>query len=135
MSPPMSPGEQRLDKWLWFARLAKSRSLAARLVSEGRVRVNRLKVTKPGRAIRVGDVLTAVIHGRLRVLRVLDVGQRRGPSREAALLYEDLAPAATGCGTAAASDVATRREAGWRRPTKRDRRRILALKAAAAEEG
>ena len=86
----MEAGFQRLDKWLWFARLAKSRTLAARLVEEGQVRVNRVKVEKPALAIKPGDVLTLSLGAQIRVLRVLNPGTRRGPATEASTLYEDV---------------------------------------------
>ncbi len=80
----------RLDKWLWQARFMKSRSLAAALVSEGRVRVNGERAVKPARTIAPGDVLTFPQGGRIRVVRVLATGERRGPAVEAQGLYDDL---------------------------------------------
>lgn len=80
----------RLDKWLWHARFAKTRSVAAGLVERGRVRVNAVRVTKPGRAIRVGDVLTLTLGREVRVVRMLSQGKRRGPASEAQTLYEDV---------------------------------------------
>jgi ribosome-associated heat shock protein Hsp15 len=88
----------RLDKWLWQARFCKSRSIAATLVSEGRVRVNSERASKPARAIGPGDVLTFPQAGRIRVVRVLATGERRGPATEAQALYEDLDPPAAGGG-------------------------------------
>ncbi len=87
----MEAGRQRLDKWLWFARVVKTRSLAARLVGEGHVRVNGMRATAPARAVQPGDVLTIALERQVRVLRVLAGGERRGPFPEARLLYEDLA--------------------------------------------
>jgi ribosome-associated heat shock protein Hsp15 len=89
-TPPPSPASQRIDKWLWFARLAKSRTLAQAMVEEGRVRVNREKALQPSRSIRTGDVLTVATPGRIRVLRVRSTGERRGPASEAQTLYEEL---------------------------------------------
>jgi ribosome-associated heat shock protein Hsp15 len=83
---------QRLDKWLWFARIVKSRTLAAQLVEDGKVRINRAKVAKPAQAVRPNDVLTIVIRGNVHVLRVVGPGGRRGPPAEARLLYELLSP-------------------------------------------
>lgn len=83
----------RLDKWLWFARFFKSRSLAATVCSGGRVRVNRQPVAKAHYAIRPGDVLTFPQGRTIRVIRVVALGVRRGPASEAAALYEDLEPA------------------------------------------
>jgi ribosome-associated heat shock protein Hsp15 len=79
--------QQRLDKWLWFARVIKSRTSAAQLVESGRVRVNRVRVVKPSHGLRVGDVLTVALRGEVRVLEVRALGERRGPPQEACLLY------------------------------------------------
>ena len=80
----------RLDKWLWYARFFKSRGLAADFVTGGAVRVNATRVTKPAAQIRIGDGLSFAQGGRVRVIRVLGLGQRRGPAPEARLLYDDL---------------------------------------------
>jgi ribosome-associated heat shock protein Hsp15 len=81
---------QRVDKWLWFARIVKSRSLAQALIEQGAVRVNRIKVVRSSAGIAPGDVVTVAVHDRVRVLKVLDQGRRRGPPAEARELYEDL---------------------------------------------
>ena len=82
----------RLDKWLWFARFAKTRSLAAKLCASGLVTVGGAAPMKSHHPVRVGDVI-AVPQGRaLRRVRVLALGERRGPPAEARLLYEDAAP-------------------------------------------
>lgn len=87
-------GRLRIDKWLWHARLVKSRSLAAEVVSAGQVRVNGQRIEKPGRAVGPGDVLTVALFGAVRVLRIRACGTRRGPASEALTLYDDLdAPA------------------------------------------
>jgi ribosome-associated heat shock protein Hsp15 len=78
---------QRLDKWLWFARVVKSRTMAAQLVGGGKVRVNRMRVLKPSHLLRAGDVLTIALRGEVRVLQVLGIGERRGPPQEAQGLY------------------------------------------------
>ncbi len=86
----MDQGRQRLDKWLWFARMVKSRTLAARLVEDGHVRLNGKRIENAARAIAAGDVLTIALERQVRVLRVVDPGERRGPFAEARRLYEDL---------------------------------------------
>jgi ribosome-associated heat shock protein Hsp15 len=86
----MALESQRLDKWLWFARVVKSRSLAARLVAGGHVRLNGKRIEVPARAIGPGDVLTIALERQVRVLKVLGSGERRGPFAQAQLLYEDL---------------------------------------------
>jgi ribosome-associated heat shock protein Hsp15 len=90
------PGEprQRLDKWLFFTRVARSRSLAAKIVQAGRVRVNRGKVDQAAYPLKLGDVLTITLERRVLVWRVTGLGARRGPAEEARTLYEDLSPQA-----------------------------------------
>ena len=90
-APDPASDSLRLDKWLWQARFFKTRALAAQLVGKGRVRVNQAVVTKPHHRLRPGDVLTFPQGGSVRVVRVVDLGSRRGPAREAQSLYEDLA--------------------------------------------
>ena len=82
----------RLDKWLWQARFFKSRSLAAGLVSAGKVRVDGTPVSKPARAVKAGDVLTFPQAEQVRVVKILGLGTRRGPAPEAQALYEDMSP-------------------------------------------
>jgi ribosome-associated heat shock protein Hsp15 len=82
---------RRLDQWLWFARFAKSRSLATRLCASGQVAINGVSVKKPDRAVHAGDVV-AFPHGSYRrTVRVLALGLRRGPAPEASTLYEEAA--------------------------------------------
>lgn len=88
----MPETRQRLDRWLFFSRAVRSRSLAQKLIEAGVVRVNSERTLASDRRIGAGDVLTMTMHEQLRVWRVLDPGHRRGPAVEAALLYEDLSP-------------------------------------------
>jgi ribosome-associated heat shock protein Hsp15 len=81
----------RLDQWLWFARLAKSRSLAARLCTAGAVAINGATVTKPNQAVRVGDFVVVPQGAFQRTVRVLALGLRRGPASEARGLYQEIA--------------------------------------------
>ncbi|MBX3579033.1 MAG: RNA-binding S4 domain-containing protein [Rhizobiaceae bacterium] len=117
----MAEGRQRLDKWLFFARAVKSRTLAAKLVESGAVRLNREKTTQPSHAVKPGDVLTIALERRVLVYRVLAAGERRGPAEEARTLYEDLAPPAPKA-EAPLAPVAAAREVGSGRPTKKERR-------------
>ena len=89
---PAAAPTLRLDKWLWQARFVKSRALAADLIEAGSVRVNGTRVSRPGRDITPGDVLTFPQGLRIRVVRILALGLRRGPAPEAQLLYVDLDP-------------------------------------------
>ncbi|MCV2881444.1 RNA-binding S4 domain-containing protein [Actibacterium sp. XHP0104] len=89
----MSDGDRpaiRLDKWLWHARFFKTRTLAARVVSAGHLRLNSVKMSKPGHRVVPGDVLTFPQGAVIRVVRVLAPGTRRGPAPEAQALYADL---------------------------------------------
>jgi ribosome-associated heat shock protein Hsp15 len=88
----LEAAEQRLDRWLWFSRMLKSRTMAAQLVAEGKVRVNRTRALKPSQTIRPGDVLTIALRGRVQIVRVLAPGCRRGPPVEARQLYEPIGP-------------------------------------------
>jgi ribosome-associated heat shock protein Hsp15 len=95
MTDPATGGHgpgQRLDKFLWAARFLKSRSLAAALCAEKRVRVSGRLVDKAHTLVRVGDVLTFPLGSRIRVVRILALPTRRGPADEAQALYEDLSP-------------------------------------------
>lgn len=92
---PLQRPTLRLDKWLWQARFFKTRALAAEMVETGHLRVNGQRSRKPGHAVAVGDVLTFPQGGRIRLVRVLSLGERRGPATEAQEMYLDLdAPAA-----------------------------------------
>ena len=82
----------RVDKWLWQARFFKSRRLAADVVSAGHLRVNGTRAGKPAQSVRPGDTLTFPQGGRIRVVRIAALGQRRGPAVEAQALYDDLSP-------------------------------------------
>ena len=83
---------QRIDRWLWFARIAKSRTLAQALIERGKVRMNRVKIDKTSTTVRLGDVLTLSLGPRVLSIEVLGIGSRRGPAAEAQALYRDLAP-------------------------------------------
>ena len=85
-------GRLRLDKWLWYARFLKTRSLATKLCASGSIRVGGVAVTKANHAIKPGDVLTFPLGRHVRVIKVVALGDRRGPAPEAQALYEDLSP-------------------------------------------
>lgn len=111
---------QRVDRWLFFARILKSRTLAGKLVSSGGVRINGTKIDQPSRMISAGDVLTVTLERRIKVLRVLDPGKRRGPASEAQTLYEDLSPPEPP--RQERPRPVAEREPGSGRPTKKQRR-------------
>lgn len=115
--------KQRLDKWLFFSRAAKSRTLAQKLIEAGEVRVNSERTSRSDFRVGVGDVLTMTMHGQLRVWRILDAGERRGPATEAQELYEDLSPPPVPRAELSPFEAAiAQRPPGAGRPTKKQRR-------------
>ena len=86
----MREDQQRLDKWLWFARFAKTRTLAAKLVTSGFVRLNGQRTDNAAKAVAIGDVVTVALARTTLVVRIEGLGERRGPATEARQLYADL---------------------------------------------
>ncbi|HEY0567375.1 MAG TPA: S4 domain-containing protein [Xanthobacteraceae bacterium] len=115
---------QRIDKWLWHARVARTRSAAAELAASRQVRVNGDRIDAASRPVRLGDVITVALDRRVRVMKVLAFAERRGGAEAAAELYEEVVT------PAAAEPVAPLpvREPGAGRPTKRDRRALDRLR-------
>jgi ribosome-associated heat shock protein Hsp15 len=131
---PDSPGKIRIDKWLWFARVVKTRTLAKKLVLAGKVRLNGNRTRSPSIDIKPADVLTITLERRIIVYQIIEVGKRRGPASVACLLYEDLSPPVI---KAIPLDKPARpaaREEGSGRPTKRDRRKLSRFRSEAGEE-
>jgi ribosome-associated heat shock protein Hsp15 len=123
--------DQRLDKWLWHARVMKTRTLAATLVKEGKVRVNGERVAKTSHTLKLGDGLTIALRQQVRVLKVTGFALKRGSAGLAAALFEDLSPPPA---PKLSSDVAAdrsdaKRERGTGRPTKRERRDLDRFKS------
>ena len=81
---------QRIDRWLWHARLVRTRGAAAALASGGFVRVNGARIDAPGRMVRTGDVISVALDRGVRVVKVMGFVERRGPAGTAAALYQDL---------------------------------------------
>jgi ribosome-associated heat shock protein Hsp15 len=128
-------GSQRIDQWLWFARIVKSRTLAQALIMRGKVRINRIKIDKSSVTVRPSDVLTLSLGPRVMSIEILGIGLRRGPAPEAQMLYRDLTPkppkptpAGQPSGVEEAAGEITVQQAlrpdGSGRPTKRQRRQI-----------
>ena len=84
------PDRQRIDKWLWHARVVSTRGAAAALAASGHVRVNGARIDAPSRMVRTGDVITVALEHRVRVLQVGGFVERRGPARTAQFLYQEL---------------------------------------------
>lgn len=119
----------RIDKWLWYARFFKSRTLAARLCKSGKLRLNSQLIRKSHATLMQGDVLTFPKNDDVRVIKVVALSTRRGPASEAATLFEDLQPPqpADKKRQTRKSAVALR-DPGAGRPTKADRRAIDKLR-------
>ncbi|SEO86657.1 heat shock protein Hsp15 [Salinihabitans flavidus] len=122
-----TPVKLRVDKWLWQARFFKTRSLAAKVISGGHLRINGARASKPAHGIVPGDVLTFPQAKVVRVVQVCELGTRRGPAAEAQTLYTDLSDPDD-------SVPRPRRESGNGRPTKRERRNLDLMKRRALEE-
>ena len=111
---------QRIDKWLWHARVVRTRRAAAALAVSGHVRLNGTRVDGASQPVRTGDVLTIALDRRVRILKVAGFAERRGGAEAMQSLYEDLSPPQS----APAADLRSGpvREAGAGRPTKQERR-------------
>lgn len=124
-----TPARQRLDKWLFFARAVKSRTLAQKLIESGVVRVNSERTAATDQKVGPDDVLTMTVHTRLLVWRIIAIAARRGPASEAAGLYEDLSPPPLPHRDATSKPAAPAlRRPGSGRPTKKERRETDSLR-------
>jgi len=112
----------RLDKWLWYARCARTRTAAQRLIGSGHVRINGEKTKSNATLLHVGDVLTLTLPRGLRILRLELCGTRRGSAAEAGSLYTDLTPQLAPEPPPDTAFEHAIRPRGAGRPTKRQRR-------------
>jgi ribosome-associated heat shock protein Hsp15 len=119
----MAVDRQRIDKWLWHARVVRTRTSAASLVDEGHVRLNGARIDAASRPVKVGDVVTVALDRTVRVMKVTGFAERRGNADAARVLYEDLTPRPEPSG-AAPECAPGEREPGSGRPTKQERRAI-----------
>ena len=115
---------QRIDKWLWHARVVRTRSAAAALAASGHVRLNSQRIDAASRTVRAGDVVTIALDRTVRVLKVAGFAERRGSADDAQVLYEDLSPAPRRLEPEPEGTAVAERERGAGRPTKRERREI-----------
>lgn len=121
--------KERLDRFLFFSRAVKSRTLAQKIIETGAIRVNSERTERTDHKVGAGDVLTMSLHGRILVWRILDPGTRRGPASEAQGLYEDISPPAVPKAERSPYEAAiAERATGAGRPTKKERRETDALK-------
>ena len=118
----------RLDKWLFFARVIKSRTLAAKFISAGYVRINGEKTNQPSYKIKPGDVLTISLERVVKVYKVINCGVRRGPAAESRTLYKDLSPPPFEKPNTRFEAINAKREPGSGRPTKKERREMDRLR-------
>jgi len=123
----MAEDRQRIDRWLWHARVVRTRSSAAALAAAGHVRVNGQRIDAASRPVRVGDVITVALDRGVRILKVQSFADRRSGADAARLLYEDLAPEPPKP-TRPSNNCVPERDAGAGRPTKRDRRQLERLR-------
>lgn len=130
---PHDAGRQRLDKWLFFARMAKSRSLAQAYIQSGNVRVNGSPVRQPSHMVKAGDRLDISFERMDRILLVKAPGERRGPYEEARLLYDDQTPPRPPGERISLLEQAVR-EPGSGRPTKKERRALDRLMSENGDE-
>ena len=121
----MSEERLRADKWLWYARFFKTRSLASKICRAGRLRIDGSPVAKAHNTVKIGDVLTFSQGQHVRVIKVLGLGERRGPAPEAQELYEDLKPPEPSNRLPPLGQAQRLRGAG--RPTKKQRRDLAKL--------
>ncbi len=134
MVEPDAVSRLRVDKWLWYARVVKSRTLAASKVKSGKVRVNAERISSPSRAVGPGDVLTVTLDRQIKVLKIVECGTRRGPAPEAQKLYEDLSPPVPKADSTLRPAKQAAREEGAGRPTKKERRELSRFRSQAGEE-
>jgi len=111
---------QRIDKWLWHARVVRTRSAAAALAAAGHVRLNSQRIEAASRTVRAGDVVTVALDRSVRVLKVAGFAERRGSADVARQTYEDLSPVSLRAEPGAVAE----RDRGTGRPPKADRRAI-----------
>ena len=128
-----STQSQRIDKWLWHARFFKTRSLAQKQVVTGKIRVNREKISSPSRKILIGNVLTITRERDIKIIEVLGIADKRGPYSQAQLLYNDMSPPKPEKQKQEQTRDSMSRIQSEGRPTKHQRKQIMAMKRNSSE--
>ena len=118
----MRDDRQRIDRWLWHARLVRTRQLAAALAESGHVRLNGRRVVASSQGVKIGDVLTVTLTNAVKIFRIEALMERRGGAEDARRLYADLTPPQPP--REPRLPPSGRREPGSGRPTKRERRSL-----------
>jgi len=134
LSDVLKNSRLRADKWLWYSRVVKTRTLAASLIKRNKVRLNNEHFNAPSRMVGVEDVLTITLARQIKVLKIKALGTRRGPASEAQLLFEDLSPPVVKQDPRSRPAKQGVREEGAGRPTKKQRRELTRFRAQAGED-
>lgn len=134
MAESESPARIRVDRWLWFARITRSRTLAQNLIRTGKLRVNNTRISSPSHAVGPGDALTLTLPRQIRILEIVACGTRRGPATEAQTLYVDHSPPVERPDPFSRPAKQAVREEGAGRPTKKERRELEQFRKNAAEK-
>lgn len=124
---------QRIDKWLWHARLYKTRSIAQKQVATGKIRVDREKISSPSRKVTTGNVLTITRERDIKIIEIIGISDRRGPYSEAQLLYNDMSPPKPEKQKQEQTKESMSRIQSEGRPTKHQRKQIMAMKRNSVE--
>ena len=119
---------QRIDKWLWHARFYKTRSIAQKQVATGKIRVDREKISSPSRKVSAGNVLTITRDRDVKIIEILGIADKRGPYSEAQLLYNDMSPPKPEKQKQEQTKESMSRIQSEGRPTKHQRKQIMAMK-------
>ncbi len=123
----MTQDNIRIDKWLWFARVVKTRTLAQKIVRAGKIRANKQKILNPAKMVAVNDVLTITLEQQILIFKIVECGSRRGPYIEAAKLYQDLTPKPDKADQTDASEQKNL-QGKVPKPDKFNRRKLIAFK-------
>lgn len=128
-----SKPSQRVDKWLWHARFFKTRSIAQKQVVTGKIRVDSEKISSPSRKVIPGNVLTITRERDIKIIEILGIADKRGPFSQAQLLYNDLSPPKPEKEKQEQTKESMSRIQSEGRPTKHQRKQIMAMKRNSVE--
>ncbi len=129
MTPSLEPEQQRIDKWIWHARITRTRTLAQKLIVAGNVRVNKIKIKRPSFQIKPSDVLTIAKNHQVSVIEVQTITLRRGSADDAQKMYTKLTDKSeTSSLSLITSESQSKQKMRVPRPNKHDRRKLRQLK-------
>ncbi len=130
---PPSRQTQRIDKWLWHARIFKTRSIAQKQITTGKIRVDKEKISNCSRKIIASNVLTITLQRDIKIIEVIGFAKKRGPYSDAQLLYNDLSPPKLEKQKQEQTKESMSRIQSDGRPTKHQRKQIVAMKRNSSE--